>query len=109
MRTAKVLFKGEEAGILRQYDDGAFEFHYHDRWVNDDKKPAISLTLPKSLEAYHSTFLFPFFYNMLPEGTNKQVVCQLNRIDQKDYFGLLLNTAKYDTIGAVTVIKMEQE
>jgi serine/threonine-protein kinase HipA len=46
---------------------------------------------------------------MLPEGTNKQVVCQLNRIDQKDYFGLLLNTAKYDTIGAVTVIKMEQE
>ncbi|MFC3561164.1 HipA N-terminal domain-containing protein [Pedobacter jamesrossensis] len=109
MRTAKILFKGEEAGILMQYDDGAFEFHYHDRWVNDDNKPPISLTLPKSLRAYHSRFLFPFFYNMLPEGTNKQVVCQLNRIDQKDYFGLLLNTAKYDTIGAVTVIKIEQE
>lgn len=109
MRAAKILFKGEEAGILRQYDDGTFEFRYDDTWVNDDKKPAISLTLPKSLEAYHSTFLFPFFYNMLPEGTNKQVVCQLNRIDQTDYFGLLLNTAKYDTIGAVTVIKMEQE
>lgn len=40
MRTAKILFKGEEAGILRQYDNGAFEFHYYDRWVNDDKKPA---------------------------------------------------------------------
>jgi HipA-like protein len=108
MRTAKILFKGEEAGVLRQHGDGEFEFQYHERWVIDDKKPAISLTLPKSLEAYHSTFLFPFFYNMLPEGTNTPVVCQLNRIDQQDYFGLLLNTAMYDTIGAVTVIKMEQ-
>ncbi len=108
MRTAKILFRGEEAGALSQDDDGEFEFHYNKAWVNDIKKPPICLTLPKSLEAYHSKFLFPFFYNMLPEGTNRQVVCHLNRIDQGDYFGLLLNTSKYDTIGAVTVIKMEE-
>jgi hypothetical protein len=46
-----------------------------------------------------------FFYNLLPEGSNKQVVCQLNRIDRNDYFGLLLTTAANDTIGAVTVRK----
>jgi len=45
---------------------------------------------------------------MLPEGSNKQVVCHLNRIDRNDYFGLLLTVAKSDTIGAVTIIKIEK-
>ncbi len=109
MRKAKVLFKGEEAGLLSQYDDGSFEFQYHRPWLDDTGKPGISLTLPKRAEEYRSDHLFPFFYNMLPEGSNKQVVCQLNRLDQDDYFGLLLTTAKTDTIGAVTVIKIEDQ
>lgn len=109
MRKAKVLFRGEEAGTLSQYDDGTFEFQYHRNWLEDAGKPGISLTLPKIAEPYHSAYLFPFFYNMLPEGSNKQVVCQLNRLDRDDYFGLLLTTAKNDTIGAVTVIKIEDQ
>lgn len=107
MRTAKVLFKDEEAGILTQHDDGSFSFAYHSSWVEDAAKTAISLTLPKRQEAYHAEYLFPFFYNMLPEGSNKQVVCQLNRLDRDDYFGLLLTIAKNDTIGAVTVHKID--
>ncbi|HMG08377.1 MAG TPA: HipA N-terminal domain-containing protein, partial [Mucilaginibacter sp.] len=81
----------------------------HRFWVDDADKPAICLTLPKTSTEYESEFLFPFFYNMLPEGSNKQVVCKLNRIDQTDYFGLLLTTAKNDTIGAVTIIKAEEQ
>ncbi|HEY0176874.1 MAG TPA: HipA N-terminal domain-containing protein [Pedobacter sp.] len=108
MRQAKVLFKGEEAGLLTQHDDGSFTFQYHTSWIENAEKPGISLTLPKTEKAYHSAFLFPFFYNMLPEGSNKQVVCKLNRIDQDDYFGLLMTTAKTDTIGAITVIKIEK-
>jgi serine/threonine-protein kinase HipA len=46
---------------------------------------------------------------MLPEGSNKQVVCKYNRIDKSDYFGLLTTTAKNDNIGAIRVIKIEQE
>ncbi len=107
MRIAAILFKDEEAGILTQYDDGSFTFRYHDVWMADSNKPGISLTLPKSQQAYHSEYLFPFFYNMLPEGSNKQVVCKLMRIDPDDYFGLLITTAKTDTIGAVRVIKMD--
>jgi serine/threonine-protein kinase HipA len=106
MRAATIFFKGEEAGILTQQDNGSFSFQYHNSWVDDSHKPAISLTLPKTATAYHSPYLFPFFYNMLPEGSNKQVVCQLNRIDNDDYFGLLLTIAQYDTIGAVTVRKI---
>ena len=107
MRKAKVLFKEQEAGILKQLDNGFFTFRYHPSWVGDGSKPGISLTLPKTEKVYESEFLFPFFYNMLPEGSNKQVVCKLNRIDQTDYFGLLLTTANNDTIGAVTVLKAE--
>lgn len=108
MRQAKVFYKEEEAGILSQNDDGSFTFSYHDHWINNSQKPGICLTLPKQKQAYKSKHLFPFFYNMLPEGSNKQVVCSLNKIDQTDYFGLLLTTAKYDNIGAVSVIKIEE-
>jgi serine/threonine-protein kinase HipA len=107
MRKAKILFKDEEAGVITQHDDGSFTFSYNDTWVADNNKPGISLTLPKTVEEFHSKFLFPFFYNMLPEGSNKQVVCRFNKIDQSDYFGLLMTTAKYDSIGAVRVIKID--
>ncbi|MCK9207027.1 MAG: HipA N-terminal domain-containing protein [Salinivirgaceae bacterium] len=107
MRKAKILYKDEEAGVLTQHDDGSFTFSYNDTWMADTNKPDISLTLPKMGRGFHSKFLFPFFYNMLPEGSNKQVVCKLTRIDPTDYFGLLMATAKYDSIGAVTVRIMD--
>jgi serine/threonine-protein kinase HipA len=43
---------------------------------------------------------------MLPEGTNKQMACAFHRIDAEDYFGLLMNTANIDSIGAVRIIKI---
>ena len=107
MRQTRVLYKNEEAGILRQLDDGHFEFSYSDRWVENPTKPAISRTLPKTHEHYRSPYLFPFFYNMLPEGSNKQAVCYKLRIDEDDALGILLATSKTDAIGAVRVVKAE--
>lgn len=109
MRSARILFKNENAGLLTHNDDGSFIFRYHDEWLTNPNKPSISLTLPKTEKEFKSEHLFPFFYNMLPEGSNKQVVCKLNRIELDDYFGLLMTTAKNDSIGAVTVIKIENE
>ena len=107
MRQAKVFFKEEEAGLLTQLDDGHFTFRYHDAWMTDSRKSGISLSFPKTEQVYSSEFLFPFFWNMLPEGSNKQVMCKFHRIDQDDYFGLLMTSAKNDTIGAVRVVKIE--
>lgn len=107
MRKAKIVFKDEEAGVLTQHDDGSFTFSYNDTWLADSNKPGISLTLPKTGEEFHSKFLFPFFYNMLPEGSNKQVICGFYKIDPSDYFGLLMASAKNDSIGAVRVIKFD--
>ena len=107
MRQVEVLYKKEAAGLLTQLDNASFVFKYHNLWFNNTNKPAISLTLPKTQQEYKSKFLFPFFYNMLPEGSNKQTVCFENRIDTKDEFGILITTAKYDTIGAVTIKKID--
>jgi len=106
MRKAKVIYKNEWAGTLAQHDDGSFEFNYKEAWLNDASKPPVSLTLPKQKEPFESEHLFPFFYNMLPEGTNKQVVCYNLRIDEKDHFGILMATAKFDAIGAVRIEKI---
>jgi HipA-like protein len=106
MRQAKILYKDETAGLLTQQDDASFTFSYDKTWRDNKSKPSISLTLPKTKKTYQSKFLFPFFFNMLPEGTNKQVVCKHHKIDEDDYFGLLMVTAKKDSIGAVNVIKI---
>ncbi len=108
MRNAKVFFKDEEAGILTQKDDGSFVFEYHDSWIKNPDKKSISLTLPKVKGEFQSPHLFPFFYNLLPEGSNRMVACKLNRIDEDDHFGLLLSTARYDSIGAVRIVKLPE-
>lgn len=109
MRQAEVLYKNEVAGILTQLDNGSFVFTYSKEWYNAIDKPAVSLTLPKTQQEYKSEYLFPFFYNMLPEGYNKQTICFELRIDTNDYFGLLLTVAKQDTIGAVIIKKTENK
>jgi HipA-like protein len=107
MRKALVQYKSEPAGYLMQQDDGSFIFQYTPEWINNPGKPQISLTLPKTSKPYHSSILFPFFFHLLPEGTNRRVVIQNLHIDADDDFGLLINSADVDTIGAVTIVKLE--
>ena len=106
MRQAKIYFKNEDAGILQQQDDGFFKFIYNQLWKADNKKPSISLTLPKLNPNLESKYLFPFFYSLLPEGNNRILVCKKFKLDADDYFGILMKTAKYDCIGAIKVEKI---
>jgi serine/threonine-protein kinase HipA len=106
MRSGQVFYKNELAGMLSQLDNGSFNFQYDERWLNDNSKPSISLTLPKTKMKFQSSTLFPFFFNLIPEGVNKRLVCIKKRIDQDDYFGILLEVAAGDTIGAVKVFKI---
>ena len=103
MKTGIVYMNDINAGILSQDDAGIFAFRYDDTYFYSSVLPPISITFPKSKKVYTATHLFPFFYGLLAEGTNKEIQCRLLRIDEDDDFERLLQTAGTDTIGAITV------
>jgi len=103
MRTVEVYRNQNLAGILTETNQRNFVFTYTNVYFNDIQKPAISLTLPKTQQEYHSNLLFPFFFNMLSEGVNKKIQSLQLKIDENDYFGLLMATSQFDTIGAVSI------
>lgn len=103
MRKAEVYRNGRLAGELTRVNKSNYIFRYSDSYYLNDSLPAISLTLPKNKQEYKSDHLFPFFFNMLSEGVNRKLQSRLLKIDESDYFGLLLETAKCDTIGAITI------
>lgn len=105
MRKGKVYVKGVFAGIIQEDSEG-FLFVYEDTYISDSKNMSISLTIPKNIKTHRSKHLFPFFFNMLSEGSNRSVLLRTLKIDENDYFGLLLATASNDTIGAVTIVKV---
>lgn len=102
LRRGRVKWNGVLAGILEETADG-FRFLYDLAYLQSPASQAISLTLPKSPDPYLSSTLFPFFYGLLAEGTTRQMQCRRLKVDDTDYFGLLLKTAHSDVIGAVTV------
>jgi HipA-like protein len=108
MRKANVYRNGKLVGLLTQFSVNNFEFRYDVNWFANNDLPAVSLTLPKNKQVYKSEYLFPFFFNMLSEGVNRQLQSRLLKIDEKDYFGLLLATAKTDTIGAITLSEIKE-
>ncbi len=107
MRKVKVYRNGVYAGTLTEESRKSYSFLYDDAYFHDTNKPAISLTLPKTQQEYHSEYLFPFFFNMLSEGANRKLQSTQLKIDEEDHFGLLMATAQYDTIGAITVRPIE--
>ena len=107
MKKLAIYRNKEYLGILTEENRDKYTFKYDDAYYSDTSKPPVSLTVPKSQQEYHSPFLFPFFFNMLSEGVNRQLQSRLLKIDEQDYFGLLSATAQYDTVGAVTVKPIE--
>lgn len=103
MRQCKVFVHDIEAGILQETDDRQYIYTYNDRYEGDP----VCLAMPVRREPYHCAHLFPYFFNMLSEGANRQTQSQLLHIDENDDFGILLATAQEDTIGAVTVKPIE--
>jgi serine/threonine-protein kinase HipA len=91
------------AGVLTEHDRKNYSFRYTNAYYGDPVKPAISLTLPKTQREYKADHLFPFFFNLLSEGVNRKLQSRIHKLDEDDDFGLMAATARYDTIGAITV------
>ena len=108
MRSAQVFNNQRLAGMLTEASPHDYIFKYEDAYFKDNDAPAISLSLPKTIQEYHSERLFPFFANMLSEGHNRRVQAAIHKLDIKDDFGFLLATAQTDTPGAITVKAIER-
>lgn len=102
MKQLKIYSGGIYAGLLTQHSLEDYEFTYDAAYVASGNSP-VSLTLPVRAESYHSAYLFPFFFNMLPEGANRRTVCSLCRIDENDHFSLLAQYAGMDIIGDISI------
>jgi serine/threonine-protein kinase HipA len=98
--TAKVFYNEIIAGTLEKRNEG-YLFIYDKGFLN--YATPISMSLPVREEPYYSKELFPFFKGLLPEGWYLDIVSTTQKVDAKDYFGLLVSTSGMDTIGAVTV------
>lgn len=107
MRSVVVYRNGVQAGILQEVSRQQYIFKYSDAYFLDARQPAISLTLPKSQQAYESEHLFPFFFNMLSEGANRSLQSKHWRIDETDHFGILMKTAQCDTVGPIHIKPLE--
>ena len=101
-RKGRVLNQGVLAGVLEETAEG-FRFSYDAAYLNGPNARPISRTMSKREEPYESEHLFPFFHGLLAEGVAKDIQCNTLKIDERDYFGRLLKTAREDPIGSVTI------
>jgi HipA-like protein len=108
MKAGKVYNNDTLAGIIAKMDDGTYQFAYDERYYADAALPAISLTFPKTKRIYLSKILFPFFFNLLSEGSNKKLQSRLLKIDEEDHFEFLLKTTAHETIGAIRVEELKE-
>jgi len=101
-KTGLVYYNGILAGRLEQQDK-EYVFTYDSTYLSDRSLPPIALSFPKSNRKYRSPVLFPFFFGLLAERSNKQLQCTMLKIDENDDFTRLIKTANETTIGAITV------
>lgn len=106
IRKAKVYYKNELAGVLKETDN-EYTFQYDKDFLK--KNISLSVSLPVQEQPFKSEKLFPFFEGLLPEGWYLDIVSTTQHIDSKDSFGILLSTTSVDTIGAVTVRKDKEK
>ena len=107
MSKALIQYKGINAGILKETDEG-YEFSYNEEYLADVASAPVSLTLPLTDKPYQSTVLFPFFDGLIPEGWLLDVALRNTDISELDRFALLLLCCK-DCIGAVSVVSIKEE
>ncbi|MFH1829826.1 MAG: HipA N-terminal domain-containing protein [Pseudomonadota bacterium] len=98
MRKAMISVHGIDAGILEEISSREYRFAY----LEEYKKPAISMSMPTDKRIYEFDRFPPFFDGLLPEGFQLEALLKTDKIDKDDFFTQLV-TVGADLVGAVTV------
>ncbi len=108
MRSAKVFYKNNFAGIISETDDGEYIYQYLDDYVREHPNDFICFGMPVSSKPYKDNRLFPFFDGLIPEGWLLDIASKNWKINQNDRMGLLLACCQ-NCIGAVSVEPIKEE
>jgi serine/threonine-protein kinase HipA len=109
MQEAKVYRNNVEIGLLQKDDAGVYHFIYSANYVKSEEALSISVHFPLQGEAFSSDILFPFFFNLLAEGSIKEMQCRELKIDPDDNFTRLIKTTEFNTIGSITLKEAQHE
>ncbi len=101
MRQGAIWINNEQAGILKETDEGYF-FSYDESYLNKDNAIAIALSLPLQENAFQSEYQFPFFDGLIPEGWLLDIAHKNWKLNPRDRMGLLLTTCR-NCIGNISV------
>lgn len=102
-RQVNVFLYNEKIGVLRQEKRG-FIFEY----LPDYQGVPLSLSFPIKQRIFHSENLFPYFAALAPEGWLRSRFSQLQKIDEQDLFGMLIQNSD-NLIGAVRLESGEEK
>ena len=109
MQKGKVYRNGTAIGTIMLDNEGQYTFTYNYGYLQSTNALAISVNFPLQEEAFVSDELFPFFFNMLSEGSTKKLQCRTLRIDEDDHFTRLLKTTGSNTIGSITIKEISKD
>lgn len=109
MQKGKVYRNKIYAGLLSKVSDKEYIFQYDKEYLGKDSSKAISVNFPLQEKEYRSNHMFAFFFNMLAEGSMKDLQCKQLRIDNEDNFSRLLKTTNMNTIGSITLEEIINE
>ncbi|MDX2413779.1 MAG: HipA N-terminal domain-containing protein [Bacteroidales bacterium] len=105
---ARVIYKGEYTAGLLWRDEQGYHFKYDDLFISNKNTFPISVNMPKNKKLYSSENMFAYFQSMLSEGYNRELQCKALGIDLSDDWSLLLFTCEKNTIGAITIEKIDK-
>lgn len=103
MQNGRVYRNGVYVGLLSKVSEVEYKFKYDLSYLKIKDIKAFSLSFPLQEKEFTSSHLFAFFFNMLAEGSMKDLQCKQLKIDKDDNFSRLLKTANQNTIGSVTI------
>lgn len=110
MRVGYVYYGGQFAGVLQEEVaprkqgaeiTGCYTFTYDKNYLRQGV--AIAYTLPLQTTPLSSAHLHNAFRNLISEGWLLRLQSQVQKVDEYDYFGLLLANGE-DLSGAITVL-----
>jgi len=109
MQKAKVYRNKVSIGTIKKDEQGEYSFVYYQRYLNMSHALSISVHFPLQTKPFYAKTLFPFFFNLLAEGSVKDMQCLALKIDPNDHFTRLIKTTQSNTIGAITLEEIEDE